>query len=499
MAQSGLAWRNASWRDTPRCFTRVPLSSNKGCAKWRRMGFLTKNAPPLLRTVRGAQHATAKDHEPADKRAPDSSDHDSDSDSDNDTSGLGGLPPKTPNRLRVPQRTGQNTSSSVVPAKREAESGDELDNMIFSQSSSQSKRPLKTFGKKTFTARNKVARQQEKTASSFQASTVHSKPEPPKKKATFRTLPAPEPSSSQTEAPSVASAPTFRRPATATDSTDTSGPSQPIILESSQLSPPPSSPISSICDLEVDQTAEQLEKSPRCPICSEKIEQEFWDKFQDEICHRRMNLRLQERFCQAHKARSADDVWQDRGYPRIDWPALQPRLGAHHAHVQAILDGNYESPYYKQHAKLVSQSKGRSAGSAAASGRFTGLRAGYYGTKGEKIMAENIVQTFADELRCLSKTEPLMASSGASGGVSGYVHAILVPEMALGLIMEDMHCDRDRARVILADSADIGEMFNAEEDEKVQRVEIDLLDTSAVNDNDEIVYTQEPREGFRLV
>lgn len=92
-----------------------------------------------------------------------------------------------------------------------------------------------------------------------------------------------------------------------------------------------------------------------------------------------------------------------------------------------------------------------------------------------------------------------MASSGASGGVSGYVHAILVPEMALGLIMEDMHCDRDKAGDILADSADIGEMFNAEEDEKAQRVEIELLDTSGDNDDDEAVHTQKSRKGFRLV
>jgi hypothetical protein len=92
-----------------------------------------------------------------------------------------------------------------------------------------------------------------------------------------------------------------------------------------------------------------------------------------------------------------------------------------------------------------------------------------------------------------------MASGGASGGVSGFVHAILVPELALGLIMEDMNCDRDRAEVILADSADIGELFNAEEDETVpQQVEDDLLDTSGVNENNsEIVYTKKPRKEFR--
>ncbi|KAI4731001.1 hypothetical protein E4T49_01149 [Aureobasidium sp. EXF-10728] len=457
---------------------------------------MSRNAAPLLQTVRGKPHATAKDHEPDDKRAPDSS---SDSDNDNDTSDLGQLRNKKPNRIRAPGRN-RNTGSTVVPAKRAAEPEDELDSLVFSQSSSQSKRPLKTFGKKTFKARDKVIGQQEKTASAFRETPpVQPKSEPPKKKAGFRTtLPAPELPSSQADAAQVVSGPTFRHLTTsAADSTDVSGQSQPILLESSQLSPPPSSPISSVCDFELEEIVEEPDKSPRCPICGEKIEQDFWDKFQDEILHKRMNLRLQERFCQAHKARTADDVWQDRGYPKIDWSVLPPRLGAHHAHINAILDGDYETPYYKQHAKLLSQTKGHSARSAAVSGRFTGLRAGYYGTKGEKIMAEHIVQTFSDKLRSLSKTEPLMAFSGASGGVSGYVHAILVPEMALGLIMEDMDCDREKARTILADSADIGEMFNAEEDEKVQRVEIDL-DASDINDDSEVVYTQKPKKGFRV-
>lgn len=276
--------------------------------------------------------------------------------------------------------------------------------------------------------------------------------------------------------------------------------------------------MSSVCDFDLEEPTEDLDKRPRCPICAERIEQEFWDKFQDEISHRRMNLRLQEKFCQAHKSRTADDVWLDRGYPKIDWSALKSRLNAHQDHIHAVLDGDFESPYYKQHAKLVTDIKNRSNTSAAASGRFTGLRAGYYGTKGEKVMyvfrdpaisnlsliqsrAETIIQTFSNKLRSLSKTDPLMASGGASGGVSGYVHAILVPEMALGLIMEDMNCDRDRAEIILADSADIGELFNAEEDEKVPQVEIDLLETSGddVNDDSEVICTaqKKPRKEFR--
>lgn len=57
------------------------------------------------------------------------------------------------------------------------------------------------------------------------------------------------------------------------------------------------------------------------------------------------------------------------------------------------------------------------------------------------------------------------------------MHAVLVPEMALELIMEDMDCDREKATVILADSTDLGEVCNEDEDEKVPRVEVDLLGT----------------------
>ncbi|KAI4834249.1 hypothetical protein E4T44_08948 [Aureobasidium sp. EXF-8845] len=463
---------------------------------------LNKNARPLLSVVKGKPHATSKDHETDNKPTPDSTkdDSDSDSDDDNDKVGLGGLR-KKPKPIHVP-RTKQISSNQVVPAKRGIEARDELDTPSFTSSSSQSKRPTKTFSKKpSFTARNKVVRQ-EKTASSFRdASTAPPKLDPTKKKAVFRTHGPTEPLSSQQDASSATSAPTFRRTTNAvTDRSDILGQSEPIILESSQLSPPPSSPISSVCDLDLDQpAAEDLDKRPRCPICAERIEQELWDKFQDEINYKRMNLRLQERFCQTHKARTADDVWLDRGYPKIDWSTLKSRLAAHRDHINAILDGDYTSPYYKQHAKVVTDIKNRSTTSAVASGRFTGLRAGYYGSKGERIMADNIIQTFSDKLRSLSRTDPLMASGGASGGVSGFVHAIIVPELALGLIMEDMNCDRDRAEVILADSADIGELFNAEEDETVpQQVEIDLLDTSGVNEKkSEIVYTKKPREESR--
>lgn len=169
MDQSGLASRlvrNASSAVHGRSCDQVRLFSDLSCARWRRMVTLSRNTPRLLSKVKGVPHATSEDHEPDDKRAPDSvnADSESESDNDNDKSILGKLPGKKPTRLNVPQRSYRSTSSSIVPAKRGAEPADELDNPSFTSSSSQSKRPLKTFGKKaSFTARNKPARQQERT------------------------------------------------------------------------------------------------------------------------------------------------------------------------------------------------------------------------------------------------------------------------------------------------------------------------------------------------
>lgn len=124
------------------------------------MSGLTRNARPLLSLVNGKRHAKSEDREPDNERAPDSDSDDSDD--DNDTSNLGKLPGKKPTRLRVPPRTVRTTTSPVIPAKR-GTPDEPLDNPSFTSSSSQSKRPTKTFSKKaSFTARTKIARQQEK-------------------------------------------------------------------------------------------------------------------------------------------------------------------------------------------------------------------------------------------------------------------------------------------------------------------------------------------------
>lgn len=66
-------------------------------------------------------------------------------------------------------------------------------------------------------------------------------------------------------------------------------------------------------------------------------------------------------------------------------------------------------------------------------------------------------------------SDKLIAAVGVSGGVSGYLQAVLVPELAVSLVCEDMEVGADRARGIMGESAELGDLLNAEQDERVQR------------------------------
>lgn len=68
---------------------------------------------------------------------------------------------------------------------------------------------------------------------------------------------------------------------------------------------------------------------------------------------------------------------------------------------------------------------------------------------------------FAPKLRRLAASDMLISS----GGVSRYVQAVLVPELAVLLVTDDMRVDEEKAREVLRDSVDIGNLLNEEEDE----------------------------------
>lgn len=91
----------------------------------------------------------------------------------------------------------------------------------------------------------------------------------------------------------------------------------------------------------------------------------------------------------------------------------------------------------------------------------------------KKNRTENIISHFASQLRRLAASDKLVSSRG----VSGYVQAVLVPELANMLVREDMGVDEESARAVIRDSVNVGRLLCEEEDEVIsdQADEVDEL------------------------
>jgi len=260
---------------------------------------------------------------------------------------------------------------------------------------------------------------------------------------------------------------TFKRPASAlTSQAPTATPSSSHPIDSSP-------PLTASLPSDSEEEIEEIDMLPSsCPLCGATVDEAF--KMDWELEHaagRRMNIKLQERFCQAHREHNAARTWQDRQYPEVDWENLQARFNKHNGHLQAIMDGKKHSSFRTDlESRVHGNNKGQMKSKieiAAENSKSSSV--GYYGSRGAKLMVEYISSTFAGRLRKLGAADRVIAAKGVVGGVSGYVQSVLVPELAVALVMEDCGVDAEEARQILLDSADIGEALNSEEAEKVDR------------------------------
>ncbi|KAG8527025.1 uncharacterized protein KY384_008454 [Bacidia gigantensis] len=200
----------------------------------------------------------------------------------------------------------------------------------------------------------------------------------------------------------------------------------------------------------------------RCPLCKTLVDRIFFEGYTGA---RRLTLKEQAGFCAAHKINAARSEWQERGYPRIEWDRLKDRMSTYHPQIEQLLRGDRPSFYRNALEDSVKSGKNRTLKQALVQGgALEGLSPGYYGSRGAKIFVEDIIHRFQSKLRRLGSHDRLLAAIGPSG----YVQAVLAPELAVMLVMDDMKTDEDGARAILRDSVDIGNLLNEEEDEIVQ-------------------------------
>ena len=210
-----------------------------------------------------------------------------------------------------------------------------------------------------------------------------------------------------------------------------------------------------------------------CKGCGKRVplllKQEFEDKYNkgEALTYKKWSW-----FCDHHKREDARRIWEERGYPNIKWESFEKRLRAHYDRLLAVLEKRSTSVYRDRLQKRLDSGSTRSAAAAYNPGSSDDgdleIKPGYYGSKGEKLMTEHILGHFTNELRDLAVSDSLVVASGVAGGISGFVQAVLVPEVAVALVKEDMKVDEKRAREILKESLELGELLNEEAHEQVE-------------------------------
>ncbi|KAI2602364.1 hypothetical protein GGR54DRAFT_624576 [Hypoxylon sp. NC1633] len=188
----------------------------------------------------------------------------------------------------------------------------------------------------------------------------------------------------------------------------------------------------------------------RCPMCHEVVDSELLAQHSD---HGRMNIRKQTAFCRLHKRQAALKSRTQKGYPTIKWKSLDARFDKHQGFLKDILEGTQQSHYSDVLKGNVESGKNRTLLKTDDS-----LTPGYYGPRGLRAMTEYIMRTLSSVVRKRAVEERLVSARG----YTGYVQAVLVPELAVRLIMEDMDVAEEDAREILQDSIEIGELLYEE-------------------------------------
>lgn len=184
----------------------------------------------------------------------------------------------------------------------------------------------------------------------------------------------------------------------------------------------------------------------RCPMCNEPVAAE------DLKALGKMNTRKQEKFCLSHQRKSARSNWKSKGYPDIDWETLDSRISNHHAFIEKII-GGATCHYREVFDEKVKAGKDRNLMKSS-----TNLIPGYYGSRGLRLISENIMHKFTPLLKYRAPLDRLIAARSTAA----FVDSVVVPEVTVLLIKEDMNVPDEEARTILTDSSEMGDLVNEE-------------------------------------
>jgi len=184
-----------------------------------------------------------------------------------------------------------------------------------------------------------------------------------------------------------------------------------------------------------------------CPMCNKPVDAGELKA----LGH--VNIRNQEKFCQSHQKKTAQEEWKSLKYPTIDWGRLESRILQHHSFIESLINGQ------DCHHRLVLEEVVRAGKDRTLRTSKSNLTPGYYGYRGLRAISESIMKEHTDLLKERAVTDRLVSARG----VTAFVQSVLVPEVTVQLIREDMGVkSEEEARDILVKSVAMGELLHEE-------------------------------------
>lgn len=241
--------------------------------------------------------------------------------------------------------------------------------------------------------------------------------------------------------------------------------------ESSQ--PDSSAPKEECGDLEsyIKQLPKEVEEGTQCPICRAPVHtDDYWDYWKGKD----RTVKNQNQFCRIHRTKSAQEEY-NKGYPEIVWDDLPHRIKKRRMDLYKILHNERSSTYRDRYEPLALTGR-----AAAVPSRRKDLPEhvqqeleshalddlstypGYYGPHGRRLITETVMKVLKNEIKNCS--DPVVQGSGPAT----FVQAVLVPEVAIMLIMEDCLVDRQAAEEIREKTYELGVLLNEEIEDSIE-------------------------------
>lgn len=215
----------------------------------------------------------------------------------------------------------------------------------------------------------------------------------------------------------------------------------------------------------------EADEDTTCPICHEPVDQEYYWNFWKGLAR---TVKNQATFCHTHRKASAEVEYAAEGYPAIAWNRLSERIKKHRMALYNILADEIPSTHRARYEPLALTGKAAAVPSkrvdltpskqrdlAALALDDNAVYPGYYGPRGRRAITECVMALLHTEIK--RSVDPVVQTSGPAT----FVQAVLVPEVATRLIMEDVECDCDEAENIRERTFEMGVLLNEEIEDEV--------------------------------